>query len=231
MRTYALLVSILIALAATTYGDIAIDVPNYGGFDPGSPGYPGVSLPLASMGSASSLLSAGSLSTMSVVRIIHVTVDPAWPSPSDPVSVTISTQASDPYLVVDGTTVNRQGDDVVIDLYWSSNPPPPSPPATSSRWISRQWSLGYGIEQISTTPSAIQADNKYEVTEPLGTFSPGVYNLRVYSHGALEGEAAATFRVRDPSPSAGNLIRELLPNLWFDRQPASILPDLVIVVP
>ena len=43
MRTYALLVSILIALAATTYGDIAIDVPNYGGFDPGSPGYPGVS--------------------------------------------------------------------------------------------------------------------------------------------------------------------------------------------
>jgi hypothetical protein len=184
MRTYALLVSVCIMVAGMTGGAAA---------------WPGDQITQLEPLDAMQVLRPSLPSTIGIVRLIRVTVDPAMPSPTDPVSVTIAAESSDPYLVLDQTTVSRVADDVAIDLYWHTNRPP-----VSSNGIDllhgAQASLGYGVEQITPTLSSIWAGKTYETTAVLGTFGPGMHTIQMHSHGAMEGEAFATFQVRDLDP-------------------------------
>jgi hypothetical protein len=214
MRTYALVVSIMVAITTASYGDnpnlVNTEQPLLYLGQPVSTSItsqpvPGLNLglnPSVIIGAPSGPSLPSTTSTVGIIRLIHVTVSPAMPSSTDPVSVKISAEASSPYLVLDRTTVDKQGSDVTIDLYWSDNPPPVLHP---DGMVVQQCSLGYGIEQVSPTPSGMQTSKTYETTEALGTFSPGTYSLHIYSHGALEGEASATFQVRDPMPTLDSL--------------------------
>ena len=103
-----------------------------------------------------------------------MSVSPPSPAPSDLVSIAISVEASYSKLALDRTTVDKQGGVIAIDLYWSG-----------------------------PKPAAVRPGEEYEITETLGTFRPGLYDVRVRSHGAIEGEGAALFNVRAPIPAAG----------------------------
>ncbi len=111
---------------------------------------------------------------------LAVSVSPPSPAPSDLVSIAISTEASQSKLVLDRTTVDKQGGAIAIDLYWSG-----------------------------PTPAAVRAGEEVEITETLGTFRPGLYHVRVRSHGAIVGEGATLFNVRAPAPAAGGAFSRL----------------------
>jgi hypothetical protein len=175
MKTCALLASIIMAVAATVCGDITLPGDWISDWNP------------------IHIVSSGTTSTVGAIRLIHVTVSPVMPKSSDPVSVTISFQASSVYLVLDNATVDKQGSNIAIDLYWSNHQP-----VLIGLCQAQLCSLGYGIEQVTPTPSGVPVNKTYETTEQLGTFSPGTYQLSIHCHGAFEGEASAMFQVRDP---------------------------------
>ncbi len=184
MRTCALIASIVAMTAVTSGGDIQpITLP-----------WPFSLIRVSSPTDSVVFPTSNAPSTMSVIRLIRVTVTPASPGPNDTVSVKIEAEAFSPYLVLDRTTVDKQDGDVTIDLYWSDHTPPAQPLVQN-----QASSLGYGIEQIPFTPVAIRVNKTYETTETLGTFTVGMHTIHVYSHGALEGEASALFQVRNPS--------------------------------
>jgi hypothetical protein len=187
MRTCALIAFILVTVALPTLGDVTT-----GGLVTDDP------IEIVVLHPASSLLWPASStlpSTLGAVRMIRLTVSPASPGPKDPVSVKIEAEAHSSYLVLDRTTVDKQSGNVTINLYWSDHTPPPSLFGTVQSQAS---SIGYGIEQIPLTPSAVLPGKTYETTETLGTFAVGAHMIQVYSHGALDGEASALFQVSSP---------------------------------
>ncbi len=109
---------------------------------------------------------------------ISLAVSPASPGPADLVSITVTTETSDTSLVLERTTVDKHGREIVVDLTWA-----------------RQTSTG------------VPAGREHEVTEPLGTFRPGLYQVSVHSRGVLEGEAGALFNVRASAPVADSVFQ------------------------
>jgi hypothetical protein len=174
MGTHALFAPILVAVSTTGYGDAAEqEDPVIFNLWPPVRVTPFLNPPPV----------LSSMPAMSVGRELCVSLSPQSPSPSDLMYVTISAEASSPDLMLNRTTVDKQGSEIAIDLYWSGS-----------------------------APAEICADKEYEVTEPLGTFSPGLYKVHICSHGALEGEAFTLFNVRAAAPAAGgafNLLHSL----------------------
>lgn len=146
-------------------------------------------------------LSPISFPTMKVIRPMRITVTPAHPEPFEEVSVTISGKTSDPHLTLGTVTVNHQGADITIDLDWIT-----FRTRLGNNETCVLFSGGYGIEQINPLQSSPVADEPYEITQSLGSFDEGSYRIHVYSHGALEGEAWATFRVRSPISTFSDLM-------------------------
>jgi hypothetical protein len=140
---------------------------------------------------------------VSVIRPMDVRVSPAQPRPFEEVFVTISGRTSDPYLTLDTAVVNRQGDDIIIDLQWSTY----TPPTLTEVGALQFHSTGYGVERIRPTVSGMSPTESYEVTRSIGTFDVGMYRIHVYSHGALEGEAQASFVVREVAPTLFDLLQ------------------------
>jgi hypothetical protein len=132
-----------------------------------------------------------------------VRVSPAQPRPFEEVFATISGRTSDPYLTLDTAAVNRQGNDIIIDLQWSTYTPPTLTEVGPLGFCS----TGYGVERIRPTVSSMSPTESYEVTRPIGTFDVGMYRIHVYSHGALEGEAQASFVVREVAPTLFDLLQ------------------------
>lgn len=131
----------------------------------------------------------------SVLRPMEVTVTPEWPEPFEEVVATVSGKTTDPYLRLDDTAVSYRGNDVVIELEWSTYTPLPSGTIAAQSSCN---SVGYAVEQVQLSPTATLDD--YEIPVPIGGFDVGKHRIYVNSEGALEGEAQASFEVRDEYP-------------------------------
>ena len=149
------------------------------------------------------------LSDIGALRPMRVTIAPEWPDPFEEVVATISGKTSDPYLRLDESTVSRSGNDIIVDLEWSAHSDIVIVGACSS--------AGYAVEQTYTTWSGSFTLEPYEVTVSLGSFDVGKYQIYVNSQGALEGEAQASFEVRQEYLT--------FPRPVDDRSWTSLLPE------
>ena len=130
--------------------------------------------------------------SVSVIRPMRVTIDPAWPEPFEEVSATISGKTSDPYLTLNDSRVSCLGNDIEIELEWIT-----FVPRTLDAFNGAQCcSTGYGVEQVRPTVSGATALKPWDVSVSLGSFDVGRYRIHVESRGALEGEAEASFEIR-----------------------------------
>ena len=197
MRTHLLLLHMACVTSLFSAGpaDATLSQPYYDADTVNSP------FPIQAPTSLTMPISNG-LSTMKVIRPMRVTVTPAHPEPFEEVSVTISGKTSDPHLTLGTVTVDRQGADITIDLDWLTF----RPLGWSGSVCQAMGSAGYGIEQVNPIRYNSLADKPYEVIQSLGSFEEGTYWIHVYSHGALEGEAWTTFRVRDPMSMFSDLL-------------------------
>lgn len=125
--------------------------------------------------------------------ISELRMTPAEPTPSDSVSVTVCGWKSNSHLEVDYADLNIQKKKIWLDLYWHVRPVVVThgggagllDQVQSEAQVTR-----YAIDPYKGSP--------YEVTESLGTFSPGTYTLYVTNHGPVSGEASTVFVVATP---------------------------------
>ncbi|MBN1359828.1 MAG: hypothetical protein JW993_04515 [Sedimentisphaerales bacterium] len=186
MKKYVWVLGVVLAMSVVAGGSVLDDVSSSLGADWTRAMAPAINEPLLFQQRP-----LGDLLTMKTMRPMDVTVTPEWPRPFEEVVATVSGKTSDPYLTLDDATVSRHGSDIVIDLEWSTH-------ASSSIILFNGLccSAGYGIEQVRPAAFGTPALRPYEVTRSLGAFDVGRYRIRVYSRGALEGEAQTTFEVR-----------------------------------
>jgi hypothetical protein len=206
MRRYALLLGAVLA-AGTAAAQTHIGIGPW--WNGPNLSHPPVALSL--IGGTPSSLWWASLPTQSITRPMRVSVTPRLPRTSDEVFVTISGQTSVPNLTLDSATIDRQGDIIVIDLQWTSGGSyfqlvwhTETQIQGGTAEVQTQY-IGYGTESASFIASSSTVTS-YEVTRSLGAFDAGQYRIYVYSHGALEGEAQATFLVRESAPSLFDLL-------------------------
>ena len=126
--------------------------------------------------------------------ISELRITPDEPTPSDSVNVTVCGWKSNSRLEVDYADLNIQNKKLWLDLYWHIRPVAVAhgssagllDQAQSEAQVTR-----YSIDPYNGSP--------YEVTESLGTFSPGTYTLYVTNHGPVSGEASTVFVVASPN--------------------------------
>lgn len=170
---------------------------------------PGISLPPGVE------LLTNDLPSLSVGRPMTVMIEPWRPGPSDEVTVEISGWSSVPYLEAGSVDVDIDGNLIVIDINWISNPPAPA-------GLDEAWAIGLSVgithEEIPLPLAGNRGMGTYEITESLGTFSPGDYTVEVNSYGALTGTTTTTFAVYEASPGGPSL-----PDPWSLLHPDSEL--------
>lgn len=170
------------------------------------------------------LLTLDSLS-LSVGRPMTVKVEPWRPGPSDEVTVEISGFSSVPHLEAASVDVDIDGSFITIDIDWISNPPPPPPPPprilTNNAVL---FSVGIAHEEFPLPLTGNRGSREYEITESLGTFGPGDYNVEVNSYGVLTGTTTTTFTVREAASAVLGL-----PDPWSFVAP-NLIPLPMITV-
>jgi hypothetical protein len=212
MRRYALLLVVLTAgtvAAGSALDEIAHSLQPWDHV--GGTGIPTTGLVVGDAWTSHSALPTN-LPLMNAIRPMEVSVSPERPMPFEEVFVTISGQTFDPYLTLDGVTIDRRGNNIVIDLQWSTYIPPSSGSETSNG-LQLQAYQGWGVALVRPTPSGMPTPEPYEVTRSLGGFDVGTYQIRVHSHGALSGEARGSFQVGDGEPALSFL--DLLQMSWW----------------
>lgn len=160
---------------------------------------------------------------MKMGRPMTVTFDPFRPGPSDQVSAVITGRSAALSLTPGQIDVDINGNFITIDIHWLS---------ASFRLLASSASLdsvpaqtqscggGAMYEPVPIGSTGGTISEKYEVVQPLGTFSPGMYTVEVNSLGTLTGTVTATFTVYQPSPNVPllpdpwSLLQE--PVMWFD---------------
>jgi len=163
--------------------------------------------------------------------ISQLSIKPSNPTSSDEVSVTITGWKPNSELAVERTTLRVEGNQIWLDLYWHTRPllpPPPtvadlpSVPAQSMSGAGGQMQCSnlqgqsFSLALVQPQPTTVvQYDIEpywgvpYEYTEPLGTFSPGIYILHVMNHSPMSGSVSTTFTVLLPAGTEGQ------PPLWW----------------
>lgn len=139
--------------------------------------------------------------------ISQVSIAPARPTSEDDVVARVAGWKTDSRCEVDYTTVNRAGNDVRLDVYWHLRPTPTQGQGLAVRPGSLSQQNLYTETQQSATVTVYDVPHfegaPYQVTESLGTFSPGAYTLYVTNHGEVPGSTSMTFTVRDAPPTVG----------------------------
>ncbi len=153
-----------------------------------------------------------------VGRAMTVIFEPFRPGPSDEVRAVISGRSAVRSLTAHHVDVDIVGDSITIDIHWlgAAYRSLVSSASLESMPVHEQ-SCGGGamFEPIPTAPTIGAVSEKYEIVQPLGTFSPGMYTVEVNSLGALTGTVTGTFTVYQPSPNV-----PLLPDPWsFVHEP------------
>jgi hypothetical protein len=125
--------------------------------------------------------------------ISSLEIDPARPTPSDVVSVTVSGWKGSPNFVVGSAEVWPAGQTIYVDLYWQEQTPPPTPQPSGSMDQAQACSFSLTVTQYDLTPP--YGGVPYEYTESLGTFAAGTYTLNVANHGKVSGSKSTSFTV------------------------------------
>jgi hypothetical protein len=127
--------------------------------------------------------------------ISSLKIDPANPTPSDDVSVTVGGWKPSSNLVVGNATVQVEGQTIWLDLYWQEQPS--APPVTASGGSMDQMqacSFSLTVTQYDLTPP--YEGVPYEYTKSLGTFAAGTYTLNVANHDKVSGSKSTSFTVK-----------------------------------
>jgi len=167
--------------------------------------------------------------------ISSLSISPAEPTSSEMVSVTVSGWKPSNDIVVDYADLRTQGHKVWLDLYWHTRPVSPVVQLQDSQTMTTGSVVQ--MQAMASEPVPItryQMDDPYdgrpyEVTEPLGAFSPGNYTLVVTNHGPVSGEASTTFTVQQTTPPGAGFHRQGGGGApwWWDALGGSASMDLL----
>lgn len=131
--------------------------------------------------------------SLDLAKPMSVRITPLRPSPGNEVVVTISGSTFVPYLTADDVDLRSDGSDITLDIHWISSPPPLFGALSTNQLCS----VGTVNELVRFELASSLRSGRYEVTQSLGTFSPGTYTLEVNSSGRLTGTVSTSFNVRD----------------------------------
>lgn len=152
----------------------------------------------------STLVAVDSL-PVKVGRTMTVIFEPFRPRPSDEVSAVISGRSSVLSLTPGEIAVDINGNFITVDIHWlgavlktlAASASLDSAPAQG-----QSCSGGIVYDQIPGDFATGRLSDEFEIVQPLGTFSPGMYTVEVNSLGMLTGTVTGTFTVYQPGPSA-----------------------------
>jgi hypothetical protein len=134
--------------------------------------------------------------------ISSLKIDPANPTPSDEVSVTVVGWKPASNLVVGNAAVRIEGQTIWLDLYWQEQAsPPPATACGGSMGQMEACSFSLTVTQYDLTPPYDGVP--YEYAKSLGTFAAGTYTLNVANHDKVSGSKSTTFTVKSAATGQG----------------------------
>jgi len=133
--------------------------------------------------------------------ISELRIEPTWPASSDEVRVSISGWKPSADLDVERTTLQIEGNEIWLDLYWHTQPPLPVAPGPygfaldPDSFMSAQSMQPVIPVQVDVAP---YDGMPFVYIKSLGVLSPGTYTLHVTNHSPMTGSASISFTVAPP---------------------------------